>query len=194
MSTAANRPPQSPAEVLPGFLKTEASPAIPDAVGGIALVAEPPRLSATGPTWPLRGCFRVARAGAADASVLRRLVIALTSDASHVTQARHAVADAALFGGDVKVGANDVTGYFNVDLADLFALAHKQETFHIVASIGADASDVLTCKVEFPWIDWPQVGPTQAAKDEAEMEDQEDAEDEGDDDSWMVDEDQEIHR
>ncbi len=189
MSTFANAFDQASAEILPHFSRTARSPAIPESAGRIILSTETPRLTAAGPCWPLRGSFRVAYAGgAADPSVLHRIVVALTSDASHVTVARHAARDSVLFDGDVVVGTGDVSGYFNVDLADLFVFTNRQDTFHIIASIGTDASDVLTCAVQFPWIESPRAEPIPA--DSAGPEDESEGEDEDDDDSWMVDEDQ----
>jgi len=179
-------------EILPHFRETARSPEIPETAGGIALVAEAPRESPAGPTWPLRGTFRMPGGGDTGGAILRRLVLALTSGASHVTQAGHALGDVVLFDGDVAGTGTDVTGFFNVDLADLFELSNRQEIFHIIASIGTHTSDVLTCEVEFPWIEAPRAEP--AAKDddvEEEEEEDEAEEEEDDDDSWMVDDDPE---
>lgn len=191
-------------ELLPHFARVEGSPAPPDAVGGIRLAADRPRTTPEGPVWALRGSFRVAPGrGGPQQETLRRLVLVVTSDASHVTWARHALLDAALFGPDVKGSPTDVTGFFNLNLADLFEFENRAETFHIVASIGGDISAVLTCTVELPWIDWPRPVPPPPPRDaEAEEKDEdeddddpggpEDAEDDEDldedDDSWMIDE------
>ncbi|MGD8377135.1 MAG: hypothetical protein PVF68_13450 [Acidobacteriota bacterium] len=190
-------------ELLPHFVRVESSPPLPDTVGGIRLAADPPRSMPEGPVWALRGSFRVAPArGTAQQETLRRLVLAVTSDASHVTRARHALLDAALFGPDVKGSPADISGFFSLNLADLFEFENRSETFHLVASIGGNISDVLTCTVELPWVDWPRAVPPPppkeaAAEEEGEEDDDdpggpEDADDDEDldedDDSWMIDE------
>jgi len=176
-------------EILPHFRETARSPEIPKTAGRIVLAAEAPRVTPEGPVWPLRGSFRMPGGEEAGESLLRRIVLALTSGASHVTQARHALGEVVLFGGDVAGSGSEVTGFFNIDLADLFELSNRQETFHIVASIGTRTSDVLTCDAEFSWIEVPRAEPV--TEEDAADEDEEEEEDEEDDDSWMVDDDPE---
>jgi hypothetical protein len=113
--------------------------------------------------------------------------LALTSGASHGTQAHHALGEVVLFGGDVAGSGSEVTGFFNVDLADLFELSNRQESFHIVASIGTCTSDVLTCDAEFPWIEAARAEPVTEEDAADEEEEEEEDEEEDDDDSWMVD-------
>lgn len=189
MKSDTRTSPGEQVELLPHFRQTERSPRLPETPGGILLAAEPPRASSAGPFWVLRGSFRIADAGVADESVLGKIVLALTSGASHVTLARHAVGETVIFPEDVIVSQTEIAGYFNVNLPDLFEFTNRREAFHIVASIGAHTSEVLTCEVEFPWVDWPVASPPETADLEAEEEGEED--EAGDDDSWMVDEDPE---
>jgi hypothetical protein len=192
MTTRTKRTSDAELEILPNFSETARSPRIPERPGEIVLAVEAPRESRDGPVWPLRGSFRMPAGADSGESLLRRVVLALTSGASHVTQARHAFGNVVLFGADVTGAGSDLTGFFNVDLADLFELSHRRETFHIVASIGTHTSDVLTCDAEFPWIEAPRAEPLaeEAASEEDEDEDDEEDEEE-DDDSWMVDDDPE---
>ena len=184
---------ENPAELFPHFSPTENSPPVPEALGEIVLAAERPYLSAAGPTWPLRGSFRVPNAGGENEDVLHRVVLAVTSGASYVTRARHAFREAVLFDGDVTASATDVAGYFNANLADLFDFRNRQETFHLVASIGTCTAPLLTCEVEFPWLAPPRAEPAEPGDDggrgaEPELEEEEEPEEE-EDDSWLVDED-----